>query len=448
METWKQISYAPNYEVSSHGNIRNNKRGGKLLRINFERLRKNNTRVRPYLCVNGKSKGYYLHRIVAEHFISNPDNLPEVNHIDGDFYNNCANNLEWISKNDNMRHAVKNKLIKRFKRRIIVKNKITNKETIYESLSECANALNYSNATICNTCSGKREDNMYSMSYVKDSKEETFTINENTIWKEYPECNKYLVSTCGQVKNKKTNRIMKGSKVNGYRFLTLRVDNNNPKLNRLVHRMVALTFLPNLENKPQVNHKDSNILNNNLTNLEWVTARENMNSEETLKNLKNGKKNHAQLVGNPVLQINIKDGSIVRRLLSPSEGIKYDLNYRTITNIAYFYKNIKNNKTPNLVAKCYQKKFIFIFEEDKDCIEEFLKISLIDNRPQKKQIIQWNKEKSQQIKVFNSMYEASKELNIKHCGISQCCNYYKYDDNTRPSCYKAKTYKGFVFTFC
>ena len=66
----------------------------------------------------------------------------------------------------------------------------------------------------------------------------------------------------------------------------------------------------------------------------------------------------------------------------------------------------------------------------------------------KKQIIQWNKEKSQQIKVFNSMYEASKELNIKHCGISQCCNYYKYDDNTRPSCYKAKTYKGFVFTFC
>ena len=40
MEQWKQITYAPNYEISSYGNIRNNTRNGRLIRINYERLRK------------------------------------------------------------------------------------------------------------------------------------------------------------------------------------------------------------------------------------------------------------------------------------------------------------------------------------------------------------------------------------------------------------------------
>ena len=67
------------------------------------------------------------------------------------------------------------------------------------------------------------------------------------------------------------------------------IDKTTPKMNRLIHRMVAQTFLDNPDNKPVVNHKDTNILNNHVDNLDWVTYKENMNTDETLKNLKTGK---------------------------------------------------------------------------------------------------------------------------------------------------------------
>ncbi len=59
----------------------------------------------------------------------------------------------------------------------------------------------------------------------------------------------------------------------GYRTVLLTV--NKKRLHRLVHRMVAEAFIPNPEDKPQVNHKDGNKLNNNAENLEWMTSKEN-----------------------------------------------------------------------------------------------------------------------------------------------------------------------------
>jgi hypothetical protein len=139
---------------------------------------------------------------------------------------------------------------------------------------------------------------------------------ENVIWKPHPELDKYLVSNTGEVKHKRTNRILKGSKVNGYRFVNLHNDDDT-KRNCLIHRLVAETFLENPKNKPVVNHKDTNILNNNLNNLEWVTHKENMNTKETIENLKKGRNSKT------ILQIDIETGNVVNKFYGASEETNY-----------------------------------------------------------------------------------------------------------------------------
>ena len=64
------------------------------------------------LTINGKKIYRNVHRIVAEAFIPNPTNLPQVNHIDGNKLNNSVDNLEWVNSKDNLIHARDNKLLR------------------------------------------------------------------------------------------------------------------------------------------------------------------------------------------------------------------------------------------------------------------------------------------------------------------------------------------------
>lgn len=100
MERWKAIrGFEGKYEVSDAGNIRN--ASGMVMK----RKRNNRGYVQACLWKDGVAHYFLLHRIVAEAFIENPDELPQVNHKDEDKENNAADNLEWCTNLYNRRYG-------------------------------------------------------------------------------------------------------------------------------------------------------------------------------------------------------------------------------------------------------------------------------------------------------------------------------------------------------
>ena len=102
-EIWKDINgHEGAYKISSSGKVCSNKYGYPIIMKTF--LAGKGYEV-VTLCKNGISKKYYIHRLVAIHFIDNSNNYPEVNHIDGNKINNKLINLEWVNGVSNMKHA-------------------------------------------------------------------------------------------------------------------------------------------------------------------------------------------------------------------------------------------------------------------------------------------------------------------------------------------------------
>lgn len=96
---------------------------------------------------------------------------------------------------------------------------------------------------------------------------------------------KYEVSDLGNVRNTKTGRILKGvPNLSGY--LKVKLD----KKFYLIHRLVAITFLDNPENKRLVDHINSSVVDNKLTNLRWATYSENARNSKINKNNTSGHK--------------------------------------------------------------------------------------------------------------------------------------------------------------
>lgn len=101
MEEWRAVpGYEGLYEVSNMGNVRNVRRNT-LLRL----PKTNNGYIRIVLSKNGIKTGFQVHRIVAQAFLPNPDNLPQVNHKDEVKSNNCVDNLEWCSAKYNSNYG-------------------------------------------------------------------------------------------------------------------------------------------------------------------------------------------------------------------------------------------------------------------------------------------------------------------------------------------------------
>ena len=107
-EEWKDIvGYEGLYQVSNLGRIKN---------IKKNTIKSQRNTFKGYLQVglsNKKDKTYRVHRLVAQAFIPNPENKPEVNHIDGDKKNDNVENLEWVTGKENIDHAIKTGVFKK-----------------------------------------------------------------------------------------------------------------------------------------------------------------------------------------------------------------------------------------------------------------------------------------------------------------------------------------------
>ena len=100
MQSWNTLIYSIKYEINREGQIRNKETN----RIISTRPDKDGY-FRIVLWIDSKRKNFLVHRLIAEHFIPNSENKPQINHIDGNKQNNSISNLEWVTLSENRRHA-------------------------------------------------------------------------------------------------------------------------------------------------------------------------------------------------------------------------------------------------------------------------------------------------------------------------------------------------------
>lgn len=148
-EVWKAIPDTNNFEVSSYGRVKN---------ISKNTILKPRTNSCGYYQIgytesSGKRRTRTIHRLVAEAFIANPDNLETVNHKDGTRLNCEVSNLEWSTQAQNNEHAIVNGLQKT---RPVVAY-MGEEIRIFRSLHEAGRAVKRSKSSIYSVCAGKNK---------------------------------------------------------------------------------------------------------------------------------------------------------------------------------------------------------------------------------------------------------------------------------------------------
>ena len=173
-EIWKDIAgWEEFYQVSNLGRVKRManiviKKNGHSYRCKSHILKpkiESNGYVRLHLAKTDKTKFLLLHRLVAEAFIDNPENKPQINHKDGDKANNSISNLEWCTGSENMIHAYKVIGIPAPKAMLGRKGKLhpnskpiicTTTNQYFESMNLAAIFFNLRPTAICRVAKGER----------------------------------------------------------------------------------------------------------------------------------------------------------------------------------------------------------------------------------------------------------------------------------------------------
>lgn len=150
---FKKIKEFPQYEINTKGQVRNSK--GKIL----NGYTNNKGYQMIHLRTKDKNKLCSIHRLVAETFILNPDNLPEVNHKDENKLNNNVNNLEWCTHNYNSNYGTRSKRVSKTKRNNTYNTRAVRcvelKKT-YPSIREAERKTGIDNSQISGVCRHKK----------------------------------------------------------------------------------------------------------------------------------------------------------------------------------------------------------------------------------------------------------------------------------------------------
>lgn len=167
-EEWREIEgYGGLYSVSNMGRVRKNITG----RILKPRDLNGYQRVALYgkvgESIGSKPTDYFIHRLVAEAFIDNPENKPQINHIDEDKSNNMVSNLEWCTALENSNHGTRTQRIAQAnKKAIILKREYT--EIIFDSVADCAEFFGIRGSSMSYVLKNKTQYRGFQIGYVAE----------------------------------------------------------------------------------------------------------------------------------------------------------------------------------------------------------------------------------------------------------------------------------------